>query len=210
MEELQDRIREYERQGVQATALVQVAARKVAWENTQLRDLLATKGVSEQEVQEFLHHRERALQVQGQSAGSTVAGQHHQGGVLAREQEGKDVGFAEAGSSSLQPPQPWEQQNYGPSQQYSAYNGSAFKAETRQSELMPSTISPHYPHDAPQSPSDREAALWEMSCETAAGIIAGMRVDGDTEQARSQLGCNGARECHVRNSTVLQVMEQMD
>lgn len=52
--ELQQRIHEHNQRGVQATALVQEAARKVVWENTQLRRLLIERGVSEQEIESCL------------------------------------------------------------------------------------------------------------------------------------------------------------
>jgi hypothetical protein len=48
----------------------------------------------------------------------------------------------------------------------------------------------------------------EISCDTAATIIAGMRGDGDTESIRASLGCVGSGECQVRNTTVLSIMDE--
>ncbi|KAI4255231.1 MAG: hypothetical protein LQ352_002675 [Teloschistes flavicans] len=48
----------------------------------------------------------------------------------------------------------------------------------------------------------------EISCETAARIIAEMRGDGDNESVRASLGCGALEECNVRNTTVLQVMDE--
>ncbi|KAK3985972.1 hypothetical protein QBC44DRAFT_297851 [Cladorrhinum sp. PSN332] len=54
VDELEQRIRDFEQRGVQATAEVQVAARKVAEENKKLRALLRLHGVSEAGIQEYL------------------------------------------------------------------------------------------------------------------------------------------------------------
>jgi len=48
--------------------------------------------------------------------------------------------------------------------------------------------------------------MLEMSCEMAAEIISGMRENEDQERTRSQLGCSGYEQCHVKNITVLQLM----
>jgi len=48
----------------------------------------------------------------------------------------------------------------------------------------------------------------EISCEAAASIIVDMRGDGDFDSARALLGCTGPEECNVKNSTVLQIMDE--
>jgi hypothetical protein len=48
----------------------------------------------------------------------------------------------------------------------------------------------------------------EISCEAAATIIVEMRGDGDMDSARASLGCFGREECSVKNSTVLQIMDE--
>lgn len=48
----------------------------------------------------------------------------------------------------------------------------------------------------------------EISCETAATIIAEMRGDGDKDSVRASLGCRGREGCNIKNTTVLQVMEE--
>jgi len=52
---LESRIRRFEREGVQATAEVQAAARRVKEENALLRGLLALAGVSTRRVEEYLN-----------------------------------------------------------------------------------------------------------------------------------------------------------
>ena len=54
VEDLEQRLRQFERHGVEATTEVQTAARKVARENVLLRALLVTKGVSNNEIDEYL------------------------------------------------------------------------------------------------------------------------------------------------------------
>lgn len=48
----------------------------------------------------------------------------------------------------------------------------------------------------------------EISCETAAAIIAEMRGDDDRDAIRVSLGCLGRDTCNVKNSMVLQVMSE--
>jgi hypothetical protein len=48
----------------------------------------------------------------------------------------------------------------------------------------------------------------EISCETAANIIVEMRGEGDLDSVRASLGCVGREKCSVRNSTVLQIMDE--
>ncbi|KXX74888.1 hypothetical protein MMYC01_209039 [Madurella mycetomatis] len=52
--ELKARLREYERQGVQATLEMRQAARRVALENSRLRSLLASRGVKGEDVDQYL------------------------------------------------------------------------------------------------------------------------------------------------------------
>lgn len=47
-----------------------------------------------------------------------------------------------------------------------------------------------------------------ISCETAATIIAEMRGDGDRNRIRASLGCQGDQECNVKNTLVLELMDE--
>lgn len=51
---MRSRLQDYEKKGVQASAELQVAARKVAWENARLRNFVASKGIAKEEVENFL------------------------------------------------------------------------------------------------------------------------------------------------------------
>jgi hypothetical protein len=47
-----------------------------------------------------------------------------------------------------------------------------------------------------------------ISCETAATIIAEMRGDGDKHRIRASLGCRDQEDCNVKNSIVLELMDE--
>ncbi|KAF2623713.1 hypothetical protein BU25DRAFT_414176 [Macroventuria anomochaeta] len=48
----------------------------------------------------------------------------------------------------------------------------------------------------------------EISCETAATIIAQMRGDGDDAAARVLIGCNAGEVCSIKNSFLMQVLDE--
>ncbi|RGP58846.1 hypothetical protein FLONG3_11357, partial [Fusarium longipes] len=63
LDDLQSRVREYERRDAQATFEMQRVARVVAGENAALRGLLAAKGVAAEEVEahlEAVRHEDKA------------------------------------------------------------------------------------------------------------------------------------------------------
>ncbi|KIW01246.1 uncharacterized protein PV09_07289 [Verruconis gallopava] len=64
-----------------------------------------------------------------------------------------------------------------------------------------------YPAKSTKTQYNYQETRLEMSCETAAGIIAGMRGHGDMALARSELGCTTESHCNVKTVDVLQVME---
>jgi hypothetical protein len=59
VEDLQQRLRKYEEKEIQATLAMQQAARRVAWENRQLRALLASSGISREVIDDFIRNQER-------------------------------------------------------------------------------------------------------------------------------------------------------
>lgn len=48
----------------------------------------------------------------------------------------------------------------------------------------------------------------EISCEAAATIIAHMRGDGDWDSAHASLGCIRGEGCTIKNSTIMQIMDE--
>ncbi|KAK3901353.1 hypothetical protein C8A05DRAFT_34958 [Staphylotrichum tortipilum] len=203
VEELKAKVRHYESQGVQATLDMRQVARKVALENARLRALLASRGVTQEDVDHYL-----ASSSDGES------------GVLHTIDPalGKDgmPGIAPAPLTPASTPA-------------SALDTLAVVAE-REACCGPAThcspddsqhISPHFPQPSypepsvqgqPPSPRSENAAAshLEMSCTTAAQIMASMYQDGNKDMARKALGCSGSEECLVKNTLVFQLLDSAE
>ncbi|KAH6866465.1 hypothetical protein BKA58DRAFT_363821 [Alternaria rosae] len=149
IQDLQRRVQEYEAKGIAATQEMQRAARKVAEENARLKSLLASRGVSHEEVDAYL----RSF----------------------------DAASAPSPSAAALFAQP---------------------AMRPQASLTPAQSSVGYA----KYPSLDNGLL--ISCETAATIISEMRGDGDRHRIRASLGCQGDQECSVKNTLVLELMDE--
>ncbi|EUC41560.1 hypothetical protein COCMIDRAFT_105873 [Bipolaris oryzae ATCC 44560] len=132
IQDLRRRVQEYEIKGVTATQEMQRAARKVAEENSLLRGLLASRGVTHNEVEAYLR---------------------------------------------------------------SFNNNNNNNNNNNTTTTTPTT----------ETPLDTGLLI---SCETAATIIAEMRGDGDRSRIRASLGCVGDEECNVKNTRVLELMDE--
>lgn len=71
----------------------------------------------------------------------------------------------------------------------------------------PNTADCFCPPTLPAPKQPLSSAL-EISCETAATIIAQMRGDGDQDAARASLGCSRGEKCNVKSSTIMQIMDE--
>lgn len=60
----------------------------------------------------------------------------------------------------------------------------------------------------PESKYHSASSGLEMSCDAAATVILEMRGDGDRDSIRASLGCRGQKTCNIKNSTVLQIMDE--
>ncbi|KAI0159000.1 hypothetical protein BJ166DRAFT_499030 [Pestalotiopsis sp. NC0098] len=74
LQELEQRIRAYEQQGIEASTEIQQAARKVADENRKLRALLVQQGIDESSIESYLHSPTATPSI-GQSAAGESATQ---------------------------------------------------------------------------------------------------------------------------------------
>ncbi|KAI4177438.1 MAG: hypothetical protein LQ343_000419 [Gyalolechia ehrenbergii] len=68
-QDLENRLRHFERRGFEVTAEVQVAARKVAKENCRLRSLLNLHGVTNAEIEEHLRENDGSAVASAAPAG---------------------------------------------------------------------------------------------------------------------------------------------
>ena len=246
-----------------------MAARKIAWENAQLRELLASRGVSDQDVKNFLQGRDQtkstftshnitnkelqghpSLQADGHlyidpfatvspttqfpdteekehdsntrvhdtDAGPTVDGN---GIIVNASSNIQHFQILPQGPSAHKPslirpsalrPHQLSLSGYAPGSAESDYGRNSTQlslgAEGEQRNLLVSPLPECYYPDIPaQSSSGKGTSTLEMSCETAASIIASMRGNGDDEQARLELGCADFQQCTIDNIKVMQVME---
>jgi hypothetical protein len=186
-------LREYDERGLQATIAIQQAARKVAWENFQLRALLANKGVSAQEITEFLYGRQQKDAVGQPAKPSPPINVLNQNNALHEDQPITDDSTP---VGALSPPE-------------SDYtSNTSVVMEGGCLDLLPPVSDCFCPPIPP--PPDRDDLMLEMPCESAATIIASMRRNGDKDYALSKLGCNENTQCNVKNIKVLQVMEMIN
>jgi hypothetical protein len=267
IDDLQKRLREYEQKEMQATVAIQLAAQNVARENSRLRELLANKGISNQEIEQFLHTQPQtepnlasqhwtkhgqsgshALQtleshkinsntnhmqsskkgpyssigqqpcneLRSFDANETISNASDTSSKMMRTQA-STLNLIVKGSEHLQHMTMTPGQNTTRAETTPVYqeNRSTWNVSNiistvddgNQNHLVSHSLYPS-PQDSASCKSIVEQATLDMSCETAATIIAGMRGTGDEEGARIDLGCASAsRECRVSNTKVFQVME---
>lgn len=232
IDDLQKRIQEYEQKGVTATQEVQRAARRVAEENASLRDLLSRRGVSQGEIADHL----RSFRAQGPSLipvyHSTITEPESIGRrkiTSERDHTLNQTHFRPVGQDQL-----FQQQQRPALVDASADRLSDVHELPRSSEIIsqdhncqsiqrtndkscrkPAPEEPECPNTAdcfcpPSTTANYQPpdVGFEISCEAAATIIVEMRGDGDIDSARASLGCSGPEECSVKNSTVLQIMDE--
>ena len=158
----------------------------MAWENGQLRLLLAHRGLTAGDVDGFLNSQ--------RVYAAPLAGAEEEVGInvlasLASTPRIDDTQDARDASYLDQPP-PFHYHYHDPR--------SRSDSVTVKNEVF----SPPSMYSRPP-----EAAPNEMSCEAAASIISSMRGGTDQLQARMQLGCGDREYCTVKNVKVFQVMD---
>jgi hypothetical protein len=224
IEELQGRVQDFERKGVVATQEMQRAARRVAQENLRLRGLLAHHGVPHEEVDAYLRSfdDDNALKDASDAAMLPVPCQAETSSVMAS----RVMSAADQTQRSNHSIIGSDNDTITPFSRDQADGSSNFtpctKAMTQLSrpvETLYEMVADDVVEDCPNTsdcfcpptlthsiPTDHGL---EISCETAANIIVEMRGDrGDLESIRNSLGCIGGDKCTVRNSTVLQIMDE--
>lgn len=185
---MRTRVQDYERRGIQASLELQQAARRVAWENERLRGLMASKGVARQEIEDYLEHCRR-----GSASPDSVPNGRYTPLVSSVGSPSKSSCHQE---HPLKP------------NVHRDVEGMPIETDPRSGDTSPSaetesvTIQRVSHSHSTIDGADPPKAPDETSCEVAANIIASMRWHGDKEEARVELGCDGPRECTVKNTTV--------
>ena len=184
--ELEERVRRFERLGVEATREVQAAGRKVAAENTLLRSLLRHYGFTENNVGEYLKSKTR---LDPPPRPSVIA--PFNSGVHDPKHKMDPVG------DSFSPP------NSVIIRHESPLNDQAASAD------QPPDVDPAIPKasQAPQSGGKQDAGQ-ATSCETAARIISTLRDHSDMQGLRSELGCHSESKCTVKNMDIFEILDK--
>jgi hypothetical protein len=212
IQELEQRIRQYETAGVKATAEVQAAARKVSEENIGLRSLLGIYGVDNGRIEEFLRTGDASL----------ARREYQQDVALPKRAYGS---IENCGSACVKPPPctaaPHQQvmqvssitlpHDITPPETVVGTDHTEFLGKDNaaaRSQILPVLRNPisTIPNggDDLQSSSARD----EISCLAAAEIIAGMRGHDNPEEIWPELGCSSSKKCMVKNMAIFQIMDQ--
>jgi len=212
VEDIKRKLLDLEERGVQATVEVQQAARKVAEENHLLRELLARKGVCQQEVNEFLRISRKS------SIGDAVYSVKCQlpaqlvGGPSPTEHLSTVVGQE---PSSIPPSKGNSTPRTGPSQPcnrtsdtspYSNLPDQSRETYNDQHELLlRSTAGSGVDCATPRSVPEHKGL--DKPCEEAATVLAFMRGHGDQDRALNELGCETLSSCRIQNTSLLDIMD---
>ena len=196
---------------------MQRAARAVALENSRLRALLSSKGVSEGEVERYLASPVEGCQTRRPEVNDYCCGSEGRPATGTPETRGQRTPSSPVSSSSTvtdtgaimclkrlvndDGPHPFGTLELQPAELTTRALTMDLQAQTqeRESNTSPRTSLPPL-HSLSLSPH-------EMSCTAAAEIIAGAHGHGDECLARLVLGCADSSNCVIRNTQVLQVLQ---
>ncbi|KAJ5731742.1 uncharacterized protein N7483_006250 [Penicillium malachiteum] len=211
IQDLEQRLRKFETEGIQATREVQEAGRKVAVENRLLRSLLILNDVSDQTVQEYLR---------AHTADISLPTSRSEAVLLARSHLGQSPRSNTVDSGERIP------SNYGRNDSSPERTVTEPSLSTSSSSPVPhprlavpdTQISDRDPLDSPTPgtstllpPSGHQESGQSgqyTSCETAAGIISSMRSYPNMQDVRSELGCQSSSSCMVKNMDIFQLLNE--
>ncbi|EEU39886.1 uncharacterized protein NECHADRAFT_79559 [Fusarium vanettenii 77-13-4] len=202
LEDLQRRVREYETRDGQATLEMQRVARAVAGENAALRSLLASKGVAADEVEA---HLEAARA--GASSTVSMACTPASNSPCAAS----PVTIAPRPVACSQPSgcAPCSSQRQLKARSSATPTPAAPSPQPCKQEADTPTISCR-PQPRPESQeTSNPKPLDKIHCMEAATILAQIRGNSDMSQARAALGCSNNDNCLVRNTDLLDLMDEM-
>jgi hypothetical protein len=224
IEDLERRVRQFERDGAAATVEVQSAARKVAEENFWLRSLLSQSGVGKDEVDDYVERNRmhttqpvpsvKLLPVQRKRKHSEMSARELEAAITLGEIDSPKHLLMIPPYENLQSPKAMREVFRDlPTPEDS--NGS--EQEHATSPELPNFQDPHfqsgnqYQHGTESgsgignctSHNSRQADV--TPCEEAAHIIASMRGHEDADSVWSELGCPPNQRCLVKNMTIFQL-----
>ncbi|PTB66788.1 hypothetical protein BBK36DRAFT_1198421, partial [Trichoderma citrinoviride] len=196
--DLKNQVQDYQRRGASASLEMQRLAQAVTHENQRLRSLLSERGVSQEEIQQYLSSSPAALLKTPDVLYS------HEPASFRCEACGSASVFREAlpavtiekradscaSSPQTAPGAPGSMASSCTSPE-TTYNGSSTAADAAASNL-PSV-----------SPTDD----METSCDTAASILVDLHHHVDPQRARAALGCKGSSSCTVSNIKIFQLLD---
>ncbi|RYP70447.1 hypothetical protein DL771_005488 [Monosporascus sp. 5C6A] len=230
VQELERRVREYERRDAEATCEMQRAAQAVAWKNERLLALLALHGVPRAEIDAFLQPPDgvgaaAANNAAPSAAGFTptaascagAAGVPSGGGAKfdglglssnAKAGSPEHVPLARACSAASRCA---TRKSDEPCSAGTDSQSSYEAPETNILSRQPDSTSSDTPADKVDLPAtgiglSHGSPGQVTSCDAAATMIADLQGHGDAAQARSLLDCGDSSDCHVKNTRLFQLM----
>merc|ERR1711981_590608 len=162
---------------------------------------LISRGVPPQEIDSMIHTEDRTS---ASPTSSGVGGSCRSPAACAIQSRWTHDSLHIDGSVS---PEQWDVQESSSTSGKQASEATAPPIDDDQHDLLAAVSDCFCPTNTavPQSGSAR--TMLEMSCETAAEIIVGMRGDDDLDMVRSELGCVRGKQCNVKNVHVLQIID---
>ncbi|KAH7170122.1 hypothetical protein EDB81DRAFT_864581 [Dactylonectria macrodidyma] len=201
LEELQGRVRDYERRDAQATLDMQRVAREVAAENAALKALLANKGVASEEVEAHLQAARATVQAQ---AAAPQALPPPLSASASASSRASPIAIAPKPLMRLHPTSPSLAVTIPPLSSVvpSQHPPQLIDEQSSACRVLPNPQQPAQDSSAPESTN-------KMRCVEAAAILARLRGHPDERTAWAALGCSDNEDCVVRKSDLLQLMDEM-
>ena len=225
------RLQDFERAGVTASAEIQAVARKVVEENALLRSLLRLHGVTDVEIREHLRNNTDGTHLRGSVSDGMVETSRVQSPVGALENSlerfaGVQDSFDEQTLSvatelqqeqMLQPTLPSAVPPVGTNSS-NLYGGQPSPLHVEGYEgARPNEVydlaKDHavLPDECHPAPAVERASLPQVdnttSCVLAATILAGMGCAKTMEEVTAELGCSAEADCRVDNMTLFSIMD---
>ncbi|XEU97208.1 hypothetical protein FSHL1_002494 [Fusarium sambucinum] len=210
LDDLQGRVREYERRDAQATLEMQRVARVVAGENAVLRALLAAKGVAPEEVEshlEAVRHDDKTTVktcVSSFTPVSTPSSATSPVAIPSRPMPFIQTQCQPQSCGPSKPPINFQPVMYSPRTPVTITNTC-----TEESGCCPRPQPPPQQPQQPQPEMQYPRSIDKIHCMEAATILAQIKGHSDVSNARAALGCSDNESCMVRNTDFLTLMDEM-